>query len=80
MILSFLFFTFVAYLVFKLVFDFVLPIYKTTRDVRQKFREMNSQMRGQQNGQAAQNKQQKNNEDSAKSPLGEYIDFEEVKE
>jgi hypothetical protein len=80
MILSFLFFTFVAYLVFKLVFDFVIPIYKTTRDVRQKFREMNSQMRGQQGGQAAQNYGQKSNVNKEKSTPGDYIDFEEVKD
>jgi len=80
MILSFLFFTFVAYLVFKLVFDFVIPIYKTTRDVRQKFREMNSQMRDQQGGQAAQNYGQKNNVNKEKSTPGDYIDFEEVKD
>ena len=77
MILSFLFFTFVAYLVFKLVFDFLLPVYKTTRQMRQKFREMNEQMRGQRSQPDAQ---QKNNAESTKSTLGEYIDFEDVKD
>jgi len=80
MILSFLFFTFVAYLIFKLVFDFIIPVYKTTRQVKQKFRDMNEQMRGQQGQQASQNNQPKNNTDSKKSTLGEYIDFEEVKD
>ena len=80
MILSFLFFTFVAYLIFKLVFDFVIPVYKTTRQVKQKFREMNEQMRGQQGRQASQSSQPKNGADKEKSTLGEYIDFEEVKD
>ncbi|GAA4743866.1 hypothetical protein [Flavisolibacter ginsenosidimutans] len=80
MILSFLFFTFVAYLIFKLVFDFIIPVYKTTRQVKQKFRDMNEQMRGQQGQQASQNNQPKNNTDKKKSTLGEYIDFEEVKD
>jgi hypothetical protein len=80
MILSFLFFTFVAYLIFKLVFDFIIPVYKTTRQVKQKFREMNEQMHGQQSRQAAQDGQQKNTAESKKSTLGDYIDFEEVKD
>lgn len=80
MILSFLFFTFVAYLFFKLVFDFIIPLYKTTRQVKEKFREMNAQMRGQKDHRAPQNARQNNNGDSKKSTLGEYIDFEEVKD
>ena len=77
MILSFLFFTFVAYLIFKLVFDFVIPVYKTTMQVKQKFRDMNQHMRG---GQTDQNTQQKNNTETKKPTVGEYIDFEEVKD
>lgn len=69
-----------AYLVFKLVADFIIPVYKTTRQVKQKFREMNEQMRGQQQAQTSSDSKQKNNRDEAKSPLGEYIDFEEVKD
>ena len=76
MILSFLFFTFVAYLFFKLVFDFIIPLYKTTRQVREKFREM----RGQQEQQAPQSGPQKNDGSPKKSKLGEYIDFEEVED
>ena len=80
MILSFLFFAFVAYLVFKLVADFIIPVYKTTQQMKQKFREMNGQMRGQDGTQPAPDTQQKDNSSGEKSPLGEYIDFEEVKD
>lgn len=79
MILSFLFFFFVAYLVFKLVSDFIVPVYKTTRQMKRKFREMNEQMRGGA-AQPSSASQQKNNAAEEKSPLGEYIDFEEVKD
>jgi hypothetical protein len=80
MILSFLFFTFLAYLLFRVIFDFVIPIYKTTRKVKQTFREMNQRMNQQQpNSKAAQ--QQTASEPAAKkSTLGDYIDFEEVKD
>ena len=77
MILSFLFFTFVAYLVFKLVADFILPVYRTTRQVKQKFREMNQHRPGGQGPQAAP---QKKNAEGKKPTVGEYIDFEEVKD
>jgi hypothetical protein len=80
MILSFLFFTFLAYLLFRVVFDFVIPIYKTTRKVKRTFREMNERMnQHQQNSQTAQ--QQTTSEPvNKKSTLGDYIDFEEVKD
>ena len=75
--LSFLFYTFLFYVLFKLVFDFLLPIYRTTRRVKQGFRDMQQKMQEQQgaasspsNGQPAKKQE----------PLGDYIDFEEVKE
>lgn len=78
MILSFLFYAFLAYLVYRVVFDFAIPVYKTTRKVKQTFREMNERM-NQQNRQASS---QNAAEEPAtkKSPLGDYIDFEEVKD
>ncbi|HUC82311.1 MAG TPA: hypothetical protein VMR70_15505 [Flavisolibacter sp.] len=79
MILSFLFFAFLAYLLFRLVFDFVLPIYRTTRKVKRTFREMNERMNAQQNTRPPQPQQEKSNSNQ-KSTLGEYIDFEEVKD
>lgn len=78
MILSFLFFTFLFYVLFKLVFDFLLPIYRTTKKVRQSFRDMHQQVNGQQAGTAAPS--QKGAAKKEKEPLGDYIDFEEVKD
>ena len=78
MILSFLFYAFLAYLVFRVVFDFAIPVYKTTRKVKQTFREMNERM-NQQNRQAS-SQQAAEEPGNKKSPLGDYIDFEEVKD
>lgn len=80
MILSFLFFTFLFYLLFRLVFDFLLPIYRTTKKVKQSFRNMSQQMNGQQAGTAAHGSSQKDAAKKSKEPLGDYIDFEEVKD
>jgi hypothetical protein len=78
MILSFLFYAFLAYLLFRLVFNFILPVYRTTRKVKRTFREMKERM-NQQSGQATPS-QAPPPEASQESPLGEYIDFEEVKD
>ena len=77
MILSFLFFAFLAYLLFRLVFNFIIPIYKTTKKVKRTFREMNERM----NQQSSNTAPPRNNPSSSKkSPSGDYIDFEEVKD
>ncbi len=81
MILSFLFFAFLFYVLFKLVFDFVIPIYKTTKKVKQSFRDMQQKMQEEQNGAAGAYRPSQNGEaNKGKQPLGDYIDFEEVKE
>jgi hypothetical protein len=74
--LLFIFYFFLAYLLYKLIFNFILPIYRTTKQVKRTFREMNEQMRGDvpNNNPSAQPEQKKSNTDG----IGEYIDFEEV--
>ena len=81
MILSFLFFLFLSYVLYKLVVDFVIPIYRTTRRVKKSFREMQQKMQEQQqNGGAGYNSASAEKMKDGREPLGDYIDFEEVKE
>jgi hypothetical protein len=81
MILSFLFFLFLSYVLYKLVVDFVIPIYRTTRRVKKSFREMQQKMQEQQqNGGAGYNGAPAEKMKEGREPLGDYIDFEEVKE
>jgi hypothetical protein len=81
MILSFLFYLFLFYLAYKLVFDFFLPLYRTTRRIKKGFREMNERM--QQHTEQYQKNTTNNttgaNTQTAKPGGGDYIDFEEVK-
>jgi hypothetical protein len=76
----------VLYLLYRFVFNFFLPIFRTTKHVRQQFRNM------QENGQAPADPFQRSytQEQSGPQPkrpeaadpkntMGEYIDFEEVK-
>ncbi|MDQ6610101.1 MAG: hypothetical protein M3Y85_09810 [Bacteroidota bacterium] len=76
MILRFLFFVFLFYLLFKLVFDFIIPIYKTTRQVKRKFREMHQHM----HPGADRNAPGNNQPTKEKTAPGDYIDYEEVKD
>jgi hypothetical protein len=72
--LLFLFYFFLAYMAYQLVFNFVLPIYRTTRQVRRGFRDMQNQ------GYGASANQAKQATAKPQKPVGDYIDFEEVKD
>ncbi|MGZ3847737.1 MAG: hypothetical protein ACXVMS_18385 [Flavisolibacter sp.] len=79
MFLRFLFYFFLFYLLYKLVFNLILPLYRTTRQVKSAFREMNAKMQQQTEGfqrpQASVDKDKTPN-----TAPGEYIDFEEVRD
>lgn len=82
----------VLYLLYKFVFSFFLPIFRTTKHVRQQFRNMQENMQDpnnqpnnpfqrshtqQQSGPAPTPKRP--DPSSSKNTMGEYIDFEEIK-
>jgi hypothetical protein len=79
------------YLLYKLIFDFILPVYQTTKRVRKQFREVQSTMQAQMQAhmQAQQNAQRNSSPGGFSSPnssskrsggaVGDYIDFEEIK-
>jgi hypothetical protein len=66
-------------MLYKLVFDFIIPVYRTTRRVKKGFREMNERMRQQAEGFNPQNASTQKPKTEESKP-GEYIDFEEVKD
>jgi hypothetical protein len=78
MILKYLFYAFLFYLLFRFIFNFVLPVYRATRQVKRGFREMQEKMREQQSS-GEQSQAQPGQPAGGGSSLGEYIDFEEVK-
>jgi len=62
------------YLSYKLVFELIIPVYKTSKKIKKGFREMQEQM----------NQQQHSSTTSPPKPppqkkAGDYIDFEEMK-
>jgi hypothetical protein len=60
------------------VFDFIIPIYKTTRKIKKGFNSMKEQM--QQQNQASTNSTNGTIPKKPADKKGDYIDFEEVKE
>ena len=70
----------VFYLLYKLVFDFIVPVLKASAHIKTRVNQMNTQ-------QQSYNQQQRNytsnqeasNQHQAKPSKEDYIDFEEVK-
>lgn len=79
MFFSLLFYGFLLYLFYKLVFHFIIPIYKTTRQVKKSFRNMQEQMRQHTDPQARQTETMRQKTPGS-NKAGDYIDFEEVKD
>jgi hypothetical protein len=79
--LTVLFTLFAAYILYRLVFHFIIPIWRTTRQVKRSFREMQERMNSQMQGREQPHPSSQVNTASTKaSKQGDYIDFEEVKE
>ena len=77
--LRYLLYAFIIYLAYRLIFHFIIPIYKTTKQVRKQFREMNSQMEDHINQQQPNQQPMPPRQEDKKAQAGDYIDFEEVK-
>ncbi|HJS56029.1 MAG TPA: hypothetical protein VJ765_15870 [Chitinophagaceae bacterium] len=77
--LRYLLFAFLIYLAYRLVFHFIIPIYKTTRQVKNQFREMKSRMEDHINQQQGYQQTPGPEPQAKKEQPGDYIDFEEVK-
>ncbi len=71
----------VIYIVYKIVFDFIIPIYNTTSQIKGKMNDMQERMQQQQRAQAEQQKQyeQELAKRTKKLSSDDYIDYEEVK-
>jgi hypothetical protein len=62
------------YVIYKVVFDLIIPVYKTTQKIKKGFRNMHGQMDQQQPP-----RQSASAKPAKKEKAGDYIDFEEVK-
>ena len=73
---------FLLYFLYKLIFDFIIPLYQTSKRVKRQFGEMQSKMQEQMNQYNRQNGQQTQTAATARpeKKKEEYIDYEEIKD
>ena len=77
--ITYLFYFFLAYLLYQLVFKFIIPIYRTTKQVKRGFRDMQERMNVHANANGSQQSTETSKSSKTKK-AGDYIDFEEVKD
>ena len=71
---------FVIYMLYKLVFDFIIPVYNTTRQMKQKMGEMHRKMQEQETSEQIHKTAVRPPENPAqRSYKDDYIDYEEIK-
>jgi hypothetical protein len=81
MALSEVFFLAIAfYLLYRFVFNFIVPVARTTRHVRQQFRNMQDMQDPPRQQQAQSGPPPSQQRPTSKPQAGEYIDFEEIKD
>jgi uncharacterized protein YneF (UPF0154 family) len=73
-----LLYAFLIYIAYRFLFGFVIPIYRTTRQMKKGFQEMNDRM----NEHMQQHQEQTAPKEQVQKPEqkeGDYIEFEEIK-
>ncbi len=71
---------FALYLLYKLIFDFIIPVVKTTNKVKKQFGEMSAQMQDKMNQQQTANNFNTTTKQAPTTARNDdYIEFEEVK-
>lgn len=68
---------FLIYILYKLIFDFIVPVYQSTKKIKKQFGEMQSKM--QQDMNSYSNAQPSDPPGAQKTKEGDYIEFEEIK-
>jgi energy-converting hydrogenase Eha subunit H len=69
---------FIIYIAYRFIFDFLIPIYNTSKKVKQQFGQMQEKMQ-QMNAQQQQQQPTQAAPPKAAVSKDEYIDYEEVK-
>ena len=72
----------VIYILYKLIFSFIIPLYNASKQMKGKMTDMQERMQAQQRAQAEQQSQQQTPQQpkaTEKISKEDYIDYEEVK-
>jgi hypothetical protein len=68
---------FLIYILYQLIFEFIIPVYQSTKKIRKQFGDLQSKM--QQDMNAAATKRPAAQQEPSVKREGDYIDFEEIK-
>ena len=78
--MRYLLYAFLIYLAYRFIFHFVIPIYRTSKQVKKQFRDMHERMQDHVNQQQSYHQQTSPpTSEPKKQQAGDYIDFEELK-
>ncbi|MCW3118454.1 MAG: hypothetical protein JWM28_2536 [Chitinophagaceae bacterium] len=72
---------FLLYILYRFVFGFLVPVFKATQKIRRGFRDVQQQANDNLNRQQAStmNANTSTGNEKKNEPVGDYIDFEEIK-
>ena len=77
--LRFLLYLFLGWLASNFIFRFIIPVYRTTRQLKKKFREMHDHMQEERVNQQGFDHQPSPQKSAPQASGKDYIDFEEIK-
>jgi len=69
---------FLIYILYKLIFEFIIPVYNSTQKIRKQFGEMQTKMQQDMNAANTRNTTAQQERPKVKRE-GDYIEFEEIK-
>jgi hypothetical protein len=68
---------FLIYILYKLIFDFIVPVYNSTKKIKKQFGDMHEKM--QQDMNTMNSRQTQARQETKVKREGDYIDYEEIK-
>jgi len=74
---KFIIYILLGYVLYRFIVGFLIPVFRTGKQIKRQFNDMQQRMQEQMNQQQAPPQQE--NKHSDKTVAGDYIDFEEVK-
>lgn len=78
--IRYLLYAFLIYATYRLIFNFIIPVYRATRKAKEQFKDMHGKMQDfMQQQQKAQEQSSVPQKEKSQEKSGDYIDFEEVK-
>lgn len=76
--IKYIFYILLGYVLYRFITGFLIPVFKTGKQIKKQFSQMQQHMNDQMKQQASSSAPPPR-QSAKKSPVGEYIDFEEVK-